>query len=136
MQQGRPDLARGLVGEPGRVQHLQHVRPFVIGQFSRVMERLARAFPARDGVPLPVHRGAGFTQHLARPAGAYCLLHGREMLVDDLAHFSPESALFDMASNTANAFPSISSAARVFPSSPASLSFPPFSFFFSAPTPA
>src|SRR5260370_787496 len=54
------------------------------------------------------------------------------MLVDALAQFSPESALFEMSSNSANAFPAISSAVRDFPSSPASLSFRAFSFLFSA----
>jgi hypothetical protein len=44
------------------------------------------------------------------------------MLADYLVQFSPESALFEMPSNSANAFPAISSAVFVFPSSLASFS--------------
>ena len=61
------------------------------------------------------------------------------MLADYLAQLSPESALFEMSSNSANAFPAISRAVFVFPSSLASFSFrasslaeSAFSFLFSA----
>src|SRR2546423_10963329 len=108
------------------------MRSLVFGQFRRMTERLARAFPARHGIPLPVQAGAGFTEDPARSAGAGGLLHSREMLVDDLVQLSPESALFEMSSSSPNAFPAISSAVFVLPSSPASLSFLAFSFLFSA----
>ena len=39
------------------------------------------------------------------------------MLIDDLVQFSPESALFEMSSNSANAFPAMSSAVFVLPRS-------------------
>jgi hypothetical protein len=45
------------------------------------------------------------------------------MLVDDQVQFSPESALLEMSSSSANAFPAISRAVFVFPSSLASFSF-------------
>ena len=88
-----------------KVQHRQDVRTLVAGQLRRMTEPLARAFPARHRIPLPVQAGAGFTQDLARPARPGGLLHDGEMLVDDLVQFSPESALFEMSSNSANAFP-------------------------------
>src|SRR6266852_9988489 len=98
-----------------------------------MMERPAgRPFLRWRGFPLPVQAAPGFTQYPARPARAGNLFHGREMRVDDLVQLSPESALFEMSSNSANAFPAISSAVRVFPSSPASLSFLALSFLFSA----
>jgi len=54
------------------------------------------------------------------------------MRVDDLIQFSPESALPEMFSSSANAFPAISSAVFVLPSSDCSLSFLDLSFLFSA----
>ena len=61
------------------------------------------------------------------------------MLADYLVQFSPESALLEMSSSSANAFPAISRAVFVFPSSLASFSFrasslaeSAFSFLFSA----
>jgi hypothetical protein len=54
------------------------------------------------------------------------------MLIDDLVQLSPESALFEMSSNSANAFPAMSSAVFVLPRSRVSLSFFALSFLFSA----
>ena len=54
------------------------------------------------------------------------------MLIDDLAQFPPESALFEISSNSANAFPAMSSAVFVLPRSRVSLSFFASSFLFSA----
>ena len=51
-----------------------------------------------------------------------------EMLIDDLVQFPPESALFEMSSNSANAFPAMSSAVFVLPRSRVSLSFFALSF--------
>ena len=54
------------------------------------------------------------------------------MLVDYLVQFSSESALFEISSSSANAFPAMSSAVFVFPRSRVSLSFCAWSFLFSA----
>ena len=54
------------------------------------------------------------------------------MRVDDLVQFPPESALREMSSSSANAFPAISSAVLVLPSSDESFSFRACSFLFSA----
>ncbi len=54
------------------------------------------------------------------------------MHVDDLVQFSPESALREISSSSANAFPAISSAVFVLPSSLSSRPFRDFSFLFSA----
>src|SRR5215469_15601206 len=86
-------------------------------------ERGTLAARGRGGITLPVQGCAGFTQDPARPASADYLLHGREMIADYLVQLSPESALFEISSNSANAFPAISRAVFVFPSSLASFSF-------------
>src|SRR5579875_252875 len=86
----------------------------------------------RCRVALPVQRGAGFPEHPARAGDTDRLLHRREMRVDDLVQFPPESALREMSSSSANAFPAISSAVLVLPRSEESLSFLAFSFLFSA----
>jgi hypothetical protein len=54
------------------------------------------------------------------------------MRVDDLVQPCPESALRETSSSSANAFPAISSAVFVLPSSDSSRSFRDFSFRFSA----
>ncbi len=54
------------------------------------------------------------------------------MRVDDLVQLVPEPALPEMSPSSANAFPAISSAVLVLPSSFSSLSFLALSFLFSA----
>jgi Transposase len=81
---------------------------------------------------LPVQGSAGFPEYLAGGGDADRRFHLREMRVDDLAQFSPESALREMSSSSANAFPAMSSAVLVLPSSDESFSFRAFSFLFSA----
>jgi hypothetical protein len=54
------------------------------------------------------------------------------MGVDRRVQFSPESALFEISSSSAKAFPAMSRAVFVFPRSRDSFSFRAWSFLFSA----
>src|ERR1019366_3638381 len=82
----------------------------------------------RGGITVPVQGRAGFPEDPARPGSSYHILNRWEMLADDLVQFSPESALFEISSSSANAFPAISSAILVLPRSRISFSFFAFSF--------
>ena len=93
---------------------------------------LRAALPAAAQDTVPVQGGTGFTEDQARPGCSYCFFHGQEMLIDDQAQFSPESALFEISSNSANAFPAMCSAVLVLRRSRVSLSFFALSFLFSA----
>src|ERR1700749_1143406 len=93
---------------------------------------LPRGRRGRFRVTLPVQRGAGFPEYPASGGRADRRFHPPEMRVDDLVQFPPESALREMSSSSANAFPAMSRAVLVLPSSDDSLSFLAFSFLFSA----
>jgi hypothetical protein len=97
IQQDRPYLARGLVGEAGRVQYRQHLLALIFRQFGRVTERPARTVNGRTRMTVPVHRCPGSAEHLTGSDRADRLLQGREMLVEDPVQFVSESALLEMS---------------------------------------
>jgi hypothetical protein len=82
-----------------------------------------RGFRRRLRVALPVQCGPAFPEYGAGAGRADRFFHRREMRVDDLIQFSPESALPEMFSSSANAFPAMSSAVLVLSSCAASFSF-------------
>ena len=49
----------------------------------------ARPLRPRCRITVPAHGGAGFPEDPARPGRSYCFFHGREIIIDDLAQFSP-----------------------------------------------
>jgi hypothetical protein len=97
VQQDRPHLPWGLVGEARRVQHGQHMLAFLFGQFGGVVEGAAWAQSGRSGVAVPVQRGAGFPEDRACPGRVDCVFHAWEMCVDDMVQFASESALLEMS---------------------------------------
>jgi hypothetical protein len=97
VQQDRPHLANGLVGEPRRIQHRQHLLALLGRQLGRVMERPARPENRRAGITVPVHRGPRLPQDRARPDRADRILQGREVFVEDPVQLSSESALLEMS---------------------------------------
>src|SRR6266567_4292861 len=106
----------------------QHLGPAAAERQSPGSVTPSPAWPpviATPSVGVPFHRTSEYLR-------SYRLLHGREIVIDGLDQFCSESALFEMSSNSANAFPAMSSATLVLPRSRASLSFFAFSFLFSA----
>jgi hypothetical protein len=109
--------SNGLAGEAGRVQLAEDLL-FLLGrQLRRMAELLPFLLRGRLRVPLPVQRRPRFPQDPARGRDPDRVLHRGKMRVDDLIQFCPESALREMSSSSAKAFPAISRAVFVFPSS-------------------
>src|ERR1700722_10826641 len=133
VEQDRVRLRDRLVGEAGRVQGPQDEFLF----FRRQLGGMTKfpSLPCRDGwfrIAVTVQRGAGFPEYPAGAGGSDRVFHRREMRVNELVQLASESALPEMPSSSANAFPAMSSAVRVFPRSDSTLDFRAFSFLFSA----
>ena len=69
IEQDRPRLGGGLVGEPVTVEHVEHVRALLLRQRSRMRRPrriLSLSRGSGPGIVLPVQRGPGFPEQAAR----------------------------------------------------------------------
>src|SRR5262249_10081780 len=97
-----------------------------------MMEWPAGAMNGGLRVTLTVEGGPFLPEDLAGFLGVGRCFQARECFVDHSVDVVPESALSEICSKSANAFPAIESAVLVFPSSFLALSSSAVSFLFSA----
>src|SRR5260370_34563379 len=107
-----PDLARGLVGEPGTVQDSEQLVALAGGQRVR-RDRPPLPAPGPDAITPAVNRGTGFPGVLARLLHAGHRFQQIKCFFIYLADCFGESALSESSSKSASAFRMMSSAARV-----------------------
>ena len=109
IEESGPHLGRCQIAVFGRPQHRQHVLTFGLGE--RVGRR--RAWDGRAkfrGLVPPIVGGTGPTQQGGSPADACLFREFVEVVVDHLVDLGSVSALSEMSSKSACAFPVISNA--------------------------